>query len=92
MKILTLILSTSIFIVAGFYLFSDFKISDDANYNIYLCLLIILMLICILGILINLPFLLSEKKKNRTIMYNSYSDKRIKNQTFDKNFKFLENI
>lgn len=92
MKILTLILSTSIFIIAGFYLFSDFKISDDTNYNIYLCLLIILMLICILGILINLPYLLLEKKKNRQIIYNSYSDKRIKNQTFDKNFKFLENI
>lgn len=92
MKILTLILSTAIFIVAGFFLISDFKISSDTNYNIYLCLLIILMLICILVILINLPYLLIERKKSRQIIYNSYSDKRIKNQTFDKNFKFLENI
>lgn len=92
MKILTLILSTAIFIVACFFLISDFKISSDTNYNIYLCLLIILMLICILVILINLPYLLLERKKNRQIIYNSYSDKRIKNQTFDKNFKFLENI
>lgn len=92
MKTLTLILSTIIFVVSGYFLIADFKISKDTNYNIYLCLLIILMLICILGILINLPFLLSKRNKKRQIIYNSYSDKRTKNETFDKNFKLLENI
>lgn len=92
MKTLTILLSTLVFVVSAYFLIADFRISNETNYNIYLCLLIILMLICIISILINLPFNLSEKKKYRTIIYNSYSNKRTRNQTFDKNFKFLKNI
>lgn len=92
MKTFILILSTIVFVVSGYFLIADFKISNETNFNIYLCLLIILMLICIIGILINLPFTLSEKKKHRPIIYNSYSNKRTRNQTFDKKFSFLDNI
>ncbi len=92
MKIFLLILSTIIFVVSGYFLLADFNTSSDTNATIYLCLLIVLMLVCIVGILINLPSFPFNKKKNRPLFYNSYSDKRIKNQTFDKNFKFLKNI
>jgi hypothetical protein len=92
MRTLILTLSTVVFSVSGYFLITDFKISNETNFNIYLCLLIILMLICIVGILINLPLVLLERKKYRPMIYNSYSNKRTKNNSFDSNFRFLKNI
>ena len=92
MKILTLILLVFFLVVSGYFLIFDFKISTETNFNIYLCLLIIVMLICIVGILINLPFIFSERKRYSPILHKSYSNKRIKNPSLDNKFKFLQKI
>ncbi|CAM3963314.1 hypothetical protein FLAN108750_01800 [Flavobacterium antarcticum] len=86
MKIVSLILSIVVFIGAGFFLITDFRPSMEMNFLIYMSLLVILMLICIVGVLINYPILLQQRKNVKTIIYNSYSAKRISNKEFDHQF------
>lgn len=86
MKIVSLILSIIVFFGAGYFLIIDFKTSLEMNFLIYMSLLIILMLICIVGVLINFPFLMQQRRNVKTIIYNSYSSKRILNKEFDRQF------
>lgn len=87
MKTLSLITSTLALCVATYFFVSDFKFSTESNYLIYMSMLLILMFICILGIVINLPMINSQRKKVRTLIYNSYSEKRIRNKSFDSQFE-----
>lgn len=89
MKILSLILSIVVFFGAGFFLIADFRPSMEMNFLIYMSLLVILMLICVVGVLINYPILLQQRKNVKTIIYNSYSSKRISNKEFDHQFGML---
>lgn len=89
MKILSLILSITVFFGAGFFLITDFQFSLEMNYLIYISLLVILMLICIIGILINYPLLMLQRKNAKNILYNSYSTKRIVNKEFDQQYGML---
>ena len=89
MKIVSLILSIVVFFGAGFFLITDFHPSMEINFLIYMSLLVILMLICVVGVLINYPDLLQHRKNIKTIIHNSYSDKRIINKEFDQQFGIL---
>ncbi len=89
MKILSLILSIVVFFGAGYFLIVDFRPSLEMNYLIYMSLLVILMLICVVGFLINYPLLMQQRKNVRTIIYNSYSNKRILNKEFDQQYGML---
>lgn len=89
MKIVSLILSIVVFFGAGFFLIADFHVSTELNFLIYMSLLVILMLICVVGVLFNYPILLNYKKNIKTIMYNSYSSKRILNKEFDTQYGIL---
>ena len=89
MKIVSLILSIVVFFGAGFFLIADFRPSMEMNFLIYMSLLVILMLICVVGVLFNYPILLNYKKNIKTIMYNSYSSKRILNKEFDTQYGIL---
>ncbi len=89
MKIVSLILSIVVFFGAGFFLITDFRPSSELNFLIYMSLLVILMLICIVGVLINYPIILQQRKNMKTIIYNSYSNKRILNKEFDQQFGIL---
>ena len=89
MKILSLILSIVVFFGAGFFLIADFRPSMEMNFLIYMSLLVILMLICIVGVLINYPVLVQQRKNVKTIIYNSYSNKRILNKEFDQQYGML---
>ena len=89
MKILSLIMSVVVFFGAGYFLIVDFKPSLELNYLIYISLLVILMLICIIGVLINYPLLMQHRKNVKTILYNSYSKKRIANTEFDHEYGIL---
>jgi cell division protein FtsL len=89
MKILSLILSIVVFIVAGYFFATDFMISTELNYLIYMSMLVILMLICIVGVMINLPMILHQRRKMRVLIYNSYSKKRTPNKEFDRQFEIL---
>lgn len=89
MKIVSLILSIVVFFAAGFFLIADFRPSMEMNFLIYMSLLVILMLICIVGVLINYPVLVQQRKNVKTIIYNSYSNKRILNKEFDRQYGML---
>ncbi|MDI1256802.1 MAG: hypothetical protein PSV16_11955 [Flavobacterium sp.] len=89
MKILSLLLSVTVFTVAGYFFVIDFRNSTEMNYLIYMSLLVVLMLVCIVGVMINLPMILSERRKMREMIYNSYSKKRIANKSFDRQFEIL---
>lgn len=89
MKLVSLILSTIVFFGAGFFLISDFRPSLEANSLIYMSLLVILMLICVVAVLFNYPALLQHRKRVKTIMYNSYSNKRVLNKDFDHQFNLM---
>ncbi len=89
MKTLSLIISSIALCVATYFFASDFKFSTESNYLIYMSMLLILMFICILGIVINLPIINLQRKKVRTLIYNSYSEKRIRNKSFDSRFEIL---
>lgn len=83
MKIATVILSTIMFFIAGNFLFIDLQPSSEINSFIYISLLVILMLICVVGVLLSYPLLILSRKNSKTIIYNSYSSKRILNKDFD---------
>lgn len=89
MKIATLILSIVVFFGSGYFLITDFRPSLEMNYILYMSLLVILMLICIVGILINYPYLVQQRRKVKTIIYNSYSNKRVLNKDFDRQYGML---
>ena len=74
------------FFGAGYFLIVDFRPSMEMNFLIYISLLVILMLICVVGVLINYPLLMQQRKNVTTIIYNSYSNKRILNKEFDRQY------
>lgn len=84
MKVLSLLLSLVVFTAAGYFFVIDFRQSTELNYLIYMSLLVILMLICVVGIMINLPLIIAHRRKMNTLIYNSYSKKRIINKSFDR--------
>jgi membrane protein DedA with SNARE-associated domain len=84
MKTLSLIMSVVVFVASGYFFVTDFRESAELNYLIYMSLLVTLMLICIVGVMINLPMILRQRRKVKTLIYNSYSSKRIPNKEFDK--------
>ena len=86
MKTLSLILSIAVFFIAGYFFVVDFTNSTETNYLIYMALLVILMLICIVGVMINLPMILRQRRQMKVLIYNSYSKKRIQNREFDRQF------
>lgn len=89
MKILSLVLSVAVFFTSGYFFIADFRASTDMNYLIYMSLLAILMMICVVGVMINLPLLLRSRRKVRSIIYNSYSKNRLPNKAFDSSFDLL---
>lgn len=86
MKTLSLILSIAVFFTAGYFFVVDFTKSTETNYLIYMALLVILMMICIVGVMINLPMILRHRRQMKVLIYNSYSKKRIQNKEFDRQF------
>ena len=69
MKALALAVSMIAFLVTGYVLFTDVDLSAGVNEFIYMSLLLILMLICIVGILINVPLIVQEKRRMKVLMY-----------------------
>lgn len=89
MRILSLILSLTVFAVAGYFFVVDFEATTELNYLIYMSLLVILMMICVVGVLINYPMIIRQSRKTRQLMYNSYSEKRTPNKAFDRQFEIV---
>lgn len=89
MKIFALILSNSLLFFFGYVFYNNFQTSTDISYLIYMSLLILIMLMCIVVSVISIFELFQSNKKNKSLHYNSYSDKRIKDSEFDKIFTRL---
>lgn len=84
-----LIISLAVFGFAGYYFANNLRYSTDLNYIIYMAIWAILILISIVGILYNFPLLGRHKRHVKNLIYNSYSDKRIRNKEFDSQFHIL---
>ncbi len=89
MKRLLLFISFAVFGFAAYYFANNIKYSTDLNYIIYMATWLILILISIVGILYNFPFLGRQKRQVKDLIYNSYSNKRIRNKAFDSQFHIL---
>lgn len=76
MKIVSLFLSIFIFGIAAYFFAVDFRNSSELNYIIYMSLLLILMSICVVGVMINLPLLIRGKRKMNLFLYNNFSKKK----------------
>ncbi|HEU0137102.1 MAG TPA: hypothetical protein VFQ50_07410 [Flavobacterium sp.] len=87
MKLLSLILSSLVFMISAYFFAVDFKFSAEINHIIYMSMLMILMCICIIGMVINVSLIRIGRKKVNSLIYNSYSNKRIKNKHFDRQFE-----
>lgn len=88
MKALSLIVSTVVFLISGYYFVTDFQLSGEMNHIIYMSLLLILMLICVVGILINVPLILRERRKMKALVYHKLSKRAIKSpKRFELNFE-----
>lgn len=63
MKIVSLIASIVVLLIAAYFFVLDFRFTFDFNHILYRSILLILMLICIVGLMINIPLLMIERKK-----------------------------
>lgn len=89
MRTASLILSVLALGVSGYFFVTDFQLSSEANYLIYMGMLLTLIFICILGIVVSSPLVHKSRKRVKTIIYNSYSRERIRNKSFDSQFGML---
>lgn len=81
MKAIALTVSMIVFLISGYVLFTDVHLSHGLNEYLYMSLLLILMLICVVGILINVPLIVEEKRKMKVFMSKKIS-KAIKGSEF----------
>ncbi|HLA56962.1 MAG TPA: hypothetical protein VK623_12730 [Flavobacterium sp.] len=80
MKALSLIVSSTVFMIAGYFFVTDFNLSGEMNHLIYMSLLVILMLICIVGMMINVPLIIRERRKMKVLVYNKITKRTLKRE------------
>ena len=85
MKTLFSVLSNFASLVLGFAFVTNLKYSFEFSYILFMAMLLILFFISI--VLSILSF--SKRTKSRSLFYNSYSERRTKNQEFDKYYSFM---
>ena len=76
MKTFALLLSSVVFLASGYFFIADLNQGIDLNHIIYLSMLVVLMLICLLGILLNAKLLMIEKKRVKKYL-SGLSEKRL---------------
>ncbi len=89
MKNLTILISTIVFAFSGCYFASNLRYSTDLNYIVYMSTWLVLMLISLIGIVYNIPALNRRKRRFKNLIYNSYSERRIRHKEFDEKFHIL---
>ena len=85
MKTLYLSLSHLASVVFGYLFVTNLKYSFELSYIIIMSLLLILFFIFLIISVLNFP----KRTKSRSLFYNSYSDRRTKNEEFDKFYSFM---
>ena len=72
-------------LVLGFIFVSNLQYSFEFNYLVFMFLLGLLFFIFVIFSIVT-----AEKRpKSRSLFYNSYSERRTKNEEFDKDYSFL---
>ena len=89
MKTFILLVSNSLLVFSGYVFFNNLKSSSETNYLIFMTLLILIILISLVISILTIFQLRLNKKRNKSLHYNSYSDRRIKDSEFDKSFTWL---
>ncbi|MEO5777829.1 MAG: hypothetical protein ABIQ27_13065 [Flavobacterium sp.] len=85
MKTLYPFLSNLASLAIGYIFVTNLKFSLEFNYIVIMSLLGILFFIfVIISVLTS-----SKRPRSRSLFYNSYSDRRTKNQEFDKYYSFM---
>jgi len=85
MKTLFSILSNLASLILGYAFVTNLKYSFEFSYILFMTMLLLLFFIFI--ILSVLCF--TKRNKSKSLFYNSYSDRRTKNEDFDKYYSFL---
>jgi len=85
MKTLFSILSNLASLILGYAFVTNLKYSFEFSYILFMTMLLLLFFIFI--ILSVLCF--TKRTKSKSLFYNSYSDRRTKNEDFDKYYSFL---
>lgn len=85
MKTVYLILSNLASLVLGYMFITNLKYSFEFSYLIFMSLLLILFFIFIIVSILNFP----KRTKSKSLFYNSYSDRRTKNDEFDRYYSFM---
>ena len=85
MKTLYTILANLASLVFGYVFVSNLKYSTDFSYLIFMSLLAILFFIFVIVSILSFP----KRAKSKRLFYNSYSDRRTKNEEFDKFYSFM---
>lgn len=89
MKKLLLLLSFLVFAFAAYYFAANLEYSTDLNYIIYMSIWLILILISVIGIIYHFPMIKKQRHHVKNLMYNSYSERRIRNKEFDSQYQFF---
>lgn len=87
MKMVSLLVSIGVFGFAAYTFATDFQNSLDFNHLIYMCLLVILMSICIVGIMINIPIIIKKKRYFSLILFSRKITKKSKKSAQIANLK-----
>ena len=72
-------------LVLGYTFVANLKYSFEFSYILFMAMLIILFFISLVLSILNF----SKRTKSRSLFYNSYSDKRTKNEEFDRSYSFM---
>ena len=85
MKTLYLLLSNLASLVFGFAFVTNLKYSTDFSYLLFMTMLLLLFFIFTIVTIMNFP----RRIKSKALFFNSYSNKRTKNEAFDKSYSFM---
>jgi uncharacterized membrane protein YccC len=86
MKTLYSILSFLGAVVLGYTFLANLKYSFELNYILFMSMLAILFFIFVILSVLST----SKKPRSKSLFYNSYSNRRTKNEEFDKYYSFLK--
>lgn len=86
MKTLYSLLSNLGTLVLGYTFLANLKYSLEFNYIIFMSMIGVLFLIFVVLSVLSA----AGKPKSKSLFYNSYSDRRTKNEDFDKYYSFMK--
>lgn len=85
MKTLYFFLSTLSSLFLGFTFVSNLEYSFEFNYVVFMFMVAVLFFIFVIFSILSIE----RRPKSKSLFYNSYSERRVRNEEFDKDYSFL---